>query len=275
MSGSQTGSQTGRLAILAGRGAMPRALAEACPEALCVTFEGVETPVPRVDAHHRFEAFGALLEDLKARGVTRLVLAGGVGRPPLDRAGFDPFMQALAPRLLAALQGGDDALVRLVISVFEEAGFAVVGAHELLPELTAAPGLLAGAEPDEVARADIARARDILNALSPLDVGQAAVVDTGIALGIETQQGTDAMLRFVAEASGTLRGQGGVLVKRPKLGQDLRVDMPAIGPDTMRGAAAAGLQGIVIAAHEVVLIERETLIAEAEAAGLFLLAEAG
>ena len=71
---------TGKLAILAGRGAMPKALAEAYPDAVCVTFDGVETPVPRVDAHHRFEAFGALLDDLKERGVERLVLAGGVGR---------------------------------------------------------------------------------------------------------------------------------------------------------------------------------------------------
>lgn len=264
-----------RLAILAGRGAMPVALAAAHPEALCVAFDGVETPLARIDARHRFEGFGALIDDLKARGVARLVLAGGVGRPPLDPQAFDPFMQALAPRLLAALQGGDDALVRLVISVFEEQGFEVIGAHELLPELTAAPGLLAGAAPDEATRADISRARDILAALSPLDVGQGAVVDSGLVLGIETQQGTDAMLRFVAETPASLRGRGGVLVKRPKIGQDLRVDMPAIGPDTLRGAAKAGLQGVVIAAGQVVLIERAALIAAAEEAGLFLLAEAG
>ncbi|WP_417525732.1 LpxI family protein [Marinovum sp.] len=265
---------SGDLAILAGRGAMPRALAEAYPQALCVAFDGVETDLPRAGAQHGFEAFGALLDDLKARGITRLVLAGGVGRPPLDPGAFDPFMQALAPRLLAALQGGDDALVRLVISVFEEADFAVIGAHELLPDLTAAAGLLAGTEPDEAARADITRGREILAALSPLDVGQSAVVDTGIALGIETQQGTDAMLRFVAETPANLRGTGGVLVKRPKLGQDLRVDMPAIGPETVRGAAKAGLRGIAIAAGQVVLIEREALIAAAQEAGLFLLAEA-
>ena len=265
---------TGKLAILAGRGAMPKALAEAYPDAVCVTFDGVETPVPRVDAHHRFEAFGALLDDLKERGVERLVLAGGVGRPPLDPQSFDPFMQSLAPRLLAALQGGDDALVRLVVSIFEEAGVTVIGAHELLPELTAAPGLLAGDAPDAAARADITRAKQILTALSPLDVGQAAVVDTGIALGIETQQGTDEMLRFVSEASQTLRGKGGVLVKRPKIGQDLRVDMPAIGPETVRAAARAGLQGIVIAANQVVLIGRAALIAAAGETGVFLLAEA-
>ena len=203
-----------------------------------------------------------------------MVLAGGVGRPPLNPAEFDDFMQALAPRLLAAFQGGDDALARLVIQVFEENGIAVVGAHELLPALTAAPGVLVGAEPSARNRADMARATDILLALSPLDVGQGAVVANGLALGIETQQGTDAMLRFVAQTDQSLRGEGGgVLVKRPKIGQDLRVDMPAIGPDTVAGAAAAGLDGIVISARKVVLIERDRLVRAAQEAGLFIFAE--
>ncbi|MGY3436901.1 MULTISPECIES: LpxI family protein [unclassified Marinovum] len=266
---------TGKLAILAGGGTMPAALAEAHPQAVCVAFDGVDTPMPRVDAQHRFEAFGAFLDDLKARGVGRVVLAGGIGRPPLNPAQFDPFMMQLAPRLMAAMQGGDDALARLVIAVFEESGLAVVGAHELLPELTAEAGLLTGADPSERNRTDIERATDILLALSPLDVGQGAVVADGLVLGIETQQGTDAMLRFVAETPPSLRGKGGVLVKRPKAGQDLRVDMPAIGPDTVRAAAAAGLDGIVIMVGKVVLIERTALLAAAEEAGLFILAEDG
>ncbi|TNF19939.1 MAG: LpxI family protein [Rhodobacteraceae bacterium] len=264
----------GKLAILAGGGAMPAALARAHPDALCVTFENVAAAIPRVDAHYPLEAFGGFLDDLAARGVGRVVLAGEIGRPPLDPAKFDAFMVRLGPRLLGALQGGDDALARLVISVFEEQGIEVLGAHELLPELTAAPGLLAGAEPSARNRADIDRATDILLALSPLDVGQGAVVANGLVLGIETQQGTDAMLRFVADTPESLRGtSGGVLVKRPKQGQDLRVDMPAIGPDTIDGARKAGLDGLVIAARRVVLIERDRLIRAAEAAGIFIFAE--
>lgn len=266
----------GKLAILAGGGTLPAALAGAYPDAICIAFEGVDCRMPRIDATHRFEKFGAFLKDLKARGVTQVVLAGGIARPPLNPAKLDFFMVKLAPRVMAALKSGDDALARLVISVFEENGFGVVGAHELMPEMTADPGLLAGKPPGKQARADIDYAVDILQALSPLDVGQGCVVAGGLALGIETLQGTDAMLRFVAETPERLRRKGGgVLVKRPKTGQDLRVDMPAIGPDTVRGAVAAGLEGIVIAAHRVLLIEREVLVAEAEAAGLFLLAEEG
>ena len=114
---------------------------------------------------------------------------------------------------------------------------------------------------------------DILLALSPLDVGQGAVVAGGLCLGIETLQGTDALLRFVAETPEHLqRGAGGVLVKAPKRGQDLRVDMPAVGPDTVRNAARAGLDGIVVSAGKVVLIDRDATRAALEETGLFLFA---
>ena len=115
----------------------------------------------------------------------------------------------------------------------------------------------------------------ILGALAPVDVGQGCVVAGGLCLGIETLQGTDALLRFVAATPEALRGdRRGVLVKRPKDGQDLRVDMPAIGPATVQAAAEAGLEGIAIEAGRVLLIDRPALVEACEATGLFLLAEA-
>ncbi len=263
----------GRLAILSGSGALPVALSSAHPHAYCVGFDGVAHALARVDSTHAFEEMGGLFATLKAAGVTEVVLAGGMSRPALDPARFDAVMRDLAPRLVAAMQGGDDGLLRFVIGVFEEQGFAVRGAHELLPDLTAAPGLLVGPEPSEVAMADALQAADILRALGPLDIGQGAVVAGGLCLGIETLQGTDALLRFVAQTPAALRPKApGVLVKYPKAGQDLRVDMPAIGPDTVRNVAQAGLGGIVILPGQVVVLERADLIAAAEAAALFVLA---
>ena len=112
---------------------------------------------------------------------------------------------------------------------------------------------------------------DILLALSPLDVGQGTVVAGGLCLGIETLQGTDALLRFVGETPGHLRrGSGGVLVKAPKRGQDLRVDMPVVGPDTVRNAAAAGLEGIFASAGKVLIVEQDATRAALAETGLFL-----
>lgn len=254
------------LAILAGSGALPVALAAAYPDALIVTFEGVAADVS--GRSHRFERFGGLFDDLAQEGVTRVVMAGAMTRPPLDPEAFDDTMRILAPRLLTAMQAGDDGLLRFVITLFEERGISVVGAHELLPVLTAAPGWHIG--PETVPEKDVAQADRILAALGPLDLGQGVVVAGGLCLGIETLQGTDALLRFVAETPAKLRRAPGVLVKRPKPGQDLRVDMPAIGPETLRRASEAGLAGVVISPGAVLVLDRPALEAEARRLDLFV-----
>jgi len=265
-----------RLAILAGQGALPQQIAAAHPDALFVHFEGIEVARPANQTlSASYERFGEMFDGLQRAGVAEVVFAGGLARPALNPANFDAKMIQLAPGFMAAMQGGDDGLLRAVIAAFENEGFAVRGAHELVSGLTAQPGLLAGPDPTEIDLKDAARARAILAALGPLDVGQGAVVADGQALGVETAQGTDAMLRFVAETPEKLRHRArGVLVKAPKPGQDLRIDMPAIGPTTIAAAIHAGLAGVFIAANEVLLIDRDETLQAADEAGLFLLAEA-
>ncbi|WP_227286608.1 MULTISPECIES: LpxI family protein [Paracoccaceae] len=248
-------------AIIAGAGTLPALLLKAGPAHL-VAFEGVEITcggAPVIPA--RFEQLGRLFKTLRAEGIDELCLAGAMSRPRFDPSALDEETSALMPRLMAAIGQGDDGLLSSVISLLEEEGFAVRAAHELRPDLVAGEGGLAGI-PTERQLADAARARAVLAALGPLDVGQGAIVAAGQVLGIETLQGTDAMLDFVGR---TRPGSRGVLVKRPKPGQDLRVDMPVIGPDTVRGAANAGLAGIEIAAGGVLLLERGAVLAEAEA----------
>jgi DUF1009 family protein len=264
-----------RLAIIAGGGGLPAALAEADPSALCIAFEGAEVALPETRVtRHRMERLGDLFDALNAEGVTRVVMAGAMARPSFDPALLDVTTTGLLPHLMAAMQQGDDHLLRYVISMFEERGLTVIGVADVLPDLTAEAGILAGEAPTATARSDIARGRDILEALSPHDVGQGCVIGAGLCLGIETLQGTNALLRFVGDTPAYLRRDGGgVLVKRPKTGQDLRVDMPAIGPDTIRAAAAAGLDGIAIAAGAVLIIDRPAVLSLCREHGLFLLAE--
>ena len=265
------------LAILAGHGALPQILAAANPQSLFVSFEGVDVDVPK--GRHlaaSFNQFGALFDGLRAAGITQVVFAGAMTRPALNPAAFDAKMHTLAPRLMAAMAGGDDGLLREIVAVFEGEGFSVIGAHQAVPDLVVQAGLLAGPAPSDADHKDAARGMDILRALGPVDVGQGVVVAAGLCLGVETLQGTDAMLGFVANTPDHLRknknGAKGVYVKAPKQGQDLRVDMPAIGPDTVTSAVDAGLAGIVISAGNVLVLERAKVINQATAAGLFLLA---
>lgn len=265
----------GRLGVIAGSGALPVKLAAADPGAFVASFEGVACDLPEERlTRFRYEKLGSLFSAMKAEGVTRVVMAGALSRPQIDPKQLDLTMLRLAPRIMTALSGaGDDGLLRLVISIVEEQGFQVLGAHEILPELTARPGLLAGPALHGQALADKARAKEILGGLAPLDIGQGCVVAGGLCLGIETVQGTDALLRYVAQTPDRLRRAPGVFCKLPKAGQDLRVDMPTIGPDTLRAVAAAGIGAIVIAADKVLLMEAETLPDLARELGISILAE--
>lgn len=248
-------------AILAGTGALPWLLLEAGP-ADVITFAGTQADLPDgvTSTQVHFEEFGGMINMLQKRGVTELCLAGGMGRPSLDPSRMDAATQALLPRLVPVLQKGDDALLREILAILEEAGFRIRAAHEIRPDLIATPALTVG-NPSATQKSDAARARAVLTAIGPHDVGQCAVAARGQIIGIETQQGTDALLRFVGA---TMPESCGVLVKRPKPDQDRRVDLPAIGPATIARAAEAGLSGIELAQGSVLVLGHEAVIAAAE-----------
>ncbi len=268
------------LAIVAGAGLLPRLIAEDCALRKrpyhVVQFDGIsldwtaDHPVMRAV----FEKPGGLFRDLRHRGVKVITFAGGMRRPTVSPLRFDLTGIRLAPKLFAALRGGDDAALRIVTEIFEAEGLKIAAAHELLEGLLAPAGTLTKAEPGAADQSDIDRAAEIARALGSIDVGQGAVVAQGICLGLESIQGTDAMLDMVAETGAPFRpdpkGAGGVLFKGPKPGQDWRMDLPAIGPETVRRAAKAGLAGIAVQAGGVLLLGRDEIIAEADKLNLFV-----
>lgn len=268
------------LAIIAGRGPLPRLVAEACLRAgrpyRVVVFDA--EPVDWAGGHPviraSFEKPGRMFADLRAAGCRVATFAGGMRRPKLNPMRFDLTMMRLAPRLMAGLRGGDDSALRLIAEVFEGEGFEVQAAQDLADDLLVPPGVLTRAEPSEADLRDAERAAAIVAAMGAADVGQAAVVAHGVCLGVESIQGTDALLRFVAETGGPFRpdkdGPRGVLFKGPKPGQDLRFDLPAVGAATVEGAARAGLAGIAVEARGVMVLGLADAVAAADRAGLFL-----
>lgn len=262
-----------RTAIIAGRGALPAALIAALDDVPFVAaLDGFAPDGIAVDQVLRVERLVLFLRLLEDVGVTRVVFAGAVARPHLDPALFDPATAQMVPRLLAAMQTGDDATLREVIAIFEEAGFSVVGVGDVAPDLLPGPGLLCG-DPSDADRRDVARAAQIVAALGAVDVGQGAVVAQGLCLAVEALPGTDAMLDFIAATAGRRpdpRGARGVLYKAPKPGQDRRIDLPTLGVETLHHAAAAGLAGIAWEAGGVILLDPAAMRAKAAALGLFL-----
>ena len=218
----------------------------------------------------RLEQLGTLIADLVARGVTRVCFAGAVRRPTFDPSLVDAATAPLLPRIAAALGGGDDSALRAVATLFQEAGMTPVAAHELRADLLPEPGELGRHTPADTHAHDAERAMGVVAALSDQDIGQGCVVSRGQVLAVEAFPGTDWMLRSLTGEGAHDGPRGGILFKAPKAGQDRRFDMPAIGVDTVRAAQAAGLDGIVLAAGGVMVLDAPAVIAAADAAGLFL-----
>jgi DUF1009 family protein len=267
-----------KLGLLAGGGPFPARVADAAVrsghEIFVVCLKGFCDPADYQRFPHAVERLGAggtIIQRLKDEGASHIVLAGKVKRPSMLSLLPDVWMAKAMARVGVAILSGDDALFKAVVRVLGEEGFEIVSPQSLLEDSTAAEaGLLAGAEPDAMARADIARGIEALRCLAPVDVGQAVVVQQGMVLGIEAVEGTDALIA----RAGDLRrdGPGGVLVKLSKTGQEMRIDAPVVGPMTVAGARSAGLRGIAIEAGRTILAERAATLEAAEAAGLFVLA---
>lgn len=264
------------LGILAGGGPLPGQVAQAAlargRSVLLLGFEGFADPAVLAPYPHVFVRLGAagrIRELLHLHACRDLVIAGAVRRPSMLDIRPDAFGVQVLGRIGRAAFAGDDTILSAIVRVLNEEGFVVRGVEEVLSEALAPAGLLTRAEPDAAARADIERGIAVVKALGGVDVGQCAVVQQGIVLAVEAAEGTDQML--IRAATLARPGPGGVLVKLVKPGQDRRADLPTLGPETVRLAAAAGLRGIAFEADGTLIIERDATAAAADAAGLFLL----
>jgi DUF1009 family protein len=272
----------GPLAIIAGGGALPSALAEAATRAgRSVYILGIRGEAESSITHYphtwlKWGEVGRLFATLEDRGCRDLVIIGAVTRPDLANVRFDFGAIRNLPFLLSLGIGGDDHVLSSVVRFLEGKGYRVRGAGEVAPELLAGEGALGAKAPSAEQRADIDAAFRVVEALGRLDVGQAAVVAKGHVIAVEAAEGTDAMLARCAELrrAQRRREREGVLVKAPKPGQEERVDMPAVGPDTIRTAVEAGLAGIAVAAGHVLIAERKATIEAADKHGLFLWGQA-
>ena len=263
-----------RLGIIAGRGNLPRQLIEACKRDqkpfFVLGLKGQTEAATVANTPHAWSRLGATNESLsilKSQGVDTLVLAGSIRRPSLAEMRPDfRTLQAFAKIGMAAF--GDDSLLKLVVDEVEKDGFKVVGAHEIEPALLTPEGLIGDIRLPNENKSDVEFGIIVTKTLGKLDVGQAAVVQQGVVLGIEAIEGTDALL----ERCRTLRrkGRGGVLVKSCKPQQDRRLDLPAIGVRTVRKAYEAGLAGIAIESGASLLLDRVAVISAADKLGLFV-----
>lgn len=264
-----------KLGIIAGGGALPARIAASCAakgdDCHVIRLDRLADPslagLPGDDC--AIGEAGKIIRSLKNADCDAVVFAGLVQRP--DFASLKPDWRgaALLPKLIAAAARGDGAILSVLVETLESEGLLVVGAEEIVKGIAAAEGPAGAVTPSEQQMADIRKAAAIIKALGPFDVGQGAVVAGGYVLAIEAAEGTDAMLDRCGALPNAI-ARGGVLVKRPKPGQELRVDLPVIGPETVRRTVKAGLAGLAIEAGVALVIDSAEVSALADEAGLFV-----
>lgn len=268
-----------RIGLIAGGGNLPKYVHSAAQDA--GTFGTVialdpfasEAQFPNAD-RLRLGQFGKMVRRLKKADCTHVCFAGIVKRPDFKRLKPDLKAMRHLPGTIRAAGQGDDALMRHVLGLFEQEGFQIISPQEVCEDLMLSEGLAGQVPMTEAHRHDALTACKIAAAIGALDIGQGAVVARGVTLAVEAQEGTDAMLTRLLNLPPELRGapedRVGVLAKLIKPKQDIRVDLPTLGPNTVRLALEAGLAGIVAEAGGAFIIEREETIRLADAGGLFI-----
>jgi DUF1009 family protein len=265
-----------KLGIVAGGGALPGYLARVARE------QGREIFILAIEDHAepeiverfphtwiRMGGIGKAIAACRDNGIEQIVMAGPVSRPSLGQ--LRPDGRALKFLAKGAFKKGDDGLLSAIVQVLEqEEGFRVLAVQDIAKGILARAGVLGRTQPTERDLEDIQRGIAVLTALGAADVGQAVVVQDGLVLGVEAVEGTDALIE---RASGLRReGRGPTLVKMPKPGQEHRVDLPTVGPDTVEACARGGFAGIAVEAGMCLLLHESRVVEAADAAGMFVLA---
>lgn len=259
----------GRVGLIAGGGALPgeamRCLREAGVDVEIVGFEGISAPGLLASADRLvLGQIDRLLERMRARAVQSLLIVGRFdpGLVAAPSPVFEP--DETARRLFeGASPEAHVAWMSTIADFLEQEGLPLARQDRLLAPLIARPGRLGGASPSTAQRADVAVGRAALAAQPPHVLGQAVAVKDGELVARETPAGTDALIR----RAGREAGPGITLVKAARPDQDPRLDLPAIGPETVE--VLAEVEGAVLAveAFTTIVIEAAGVARAAEAHG--------
>lgn len=225
------------------------------------TLEGLEAEVDSLE-WVRVGQLGRMLRAFKKAEVTRAVMAGGINKVS-SLSSIRPDLRGVM--FLRKVVGmGDDSLLRQLAAEFEGEGIAIVSSTIFLERLLARKGLMAGPKPRAKALADIELGRRVLQATGSLDIGQGVVVERGLVLAIEAIEGTDAAIR----RAGSLGRGSAVVLKMAKRGQDMRFDVPAVGPGTIESMRSSGATLLALEVGATLILEEEKVFAAANAAGI-------
>jgi DUF1009 family protein len=256
------------VALIAGEGALPEEIASrlsalgekpvvyALREDCGALVEHAEAIIPVFKTE-----LAASLKDMAVRGIKKVMLAGYVPKTLMYRP---EMLDDMARKLVEGLENRDDhSLLGSIVAIFEKFGFEVTGYTDILNDLLAPSGFIAGRKPDGDELADIAYGVEIARVTAPLSFGQSVVVHKRSVVAVEAMEGTDAT---ILRSGGLCRK--GVLIKMIKPGQDSRFDIPVVGPLTLQLMKRAGLSCLAVHACHTLIMAMDEFAAVAREFGI-------
>jgi hypothetical protein len=266
-----------KIALFAGALALPALTRDALRargwDVFVIGLKNFYDPALNPDMVIRIGAGGAAMRACRRRGIHKLVFVGALGHINLSDIRPDLWSIGLLFSVIKH-QRGYDSMAVAFNKALEKRGYKVVAAQDVAPELTfEKPGIYTKTKPTRADMDMIERAVDVSHTIGVADIGASVAVDKQV-IAVEAAEGTAHMLERVVEMRKNKRGRAsGVFAKMTKPGQDLRIDIPAIGVDTVNAVAAAKLRGIVINAKTCFVIDKDTVIAAANRAKIFIIAK--
>lgn len=210
--------------------------------------------------------FGKIVNAFRAAGVTEAAMAGGIRKVRVF-GGLRPDLLAL--KYAAKVSSwNDDGLLRFIANMFESEGIRIIDSTRYCPDILAKEGLFTRKGLDETQEKDVALGLQVARALGSMDVGQTVCVKGGSVVAVEAVEGTDECLR----RAGKLAGKGVVIVKTAKPQQDMRFDVPCIGPGTVKVCKEIGASAIAVEAGRTLILDEDETIRAADKLGLAIVA---
>ena len=263
------GNRNRIIGLLAGGGAYPEMIASAIKarglSLACVQVAGESAVLAEVaDYYHRCApgAWDNIIATLHTHGVREVIAAGQFSRVQLLASG-----DAMDALRVPSNDRRDVPVFEHVAGLLARLGIVLVDQTRFVGDILAPPGVLSARSPTPAEAADLELGRKVARRMADLDVGQTVVVRGGVILAVEAAEGTDAAIR---RGGGMARETVVVKVSRPN--QDPRFDIPAVGPETIAAMREVSAVALGIDGRRTLLLDRERMIAEADAAGISVIA---
>ncbi len=255
-----------KIIILSGSGELPNLITEKLKkdkiDFFVISFLNNKPPKFIGQYNHKTINYGKVITELKKlrlNGYSQIILAGSLKRPVLSEIKPDLNSIKLIPKFSKTLfAGGDNNLLKFVLSELENIGFKILKLYNILPDCFFGKGNQTGVKISKNIFKDIDKGKKILSVNSKFDIGQSIILQNGTVIGIEASQGTDNLIK---NSSNFIRAKKeAVLVKLLKVKQDLRADLPAIGLQTLKNCKKSGLSGIAYSANRTIFINKDDVI---------------